>query len=155
MACSIPPELTDDQISAALDGVDDSIVQAHLAQCPGCRARLDAAQKAESWLYGKLSRWDCPSTQVLGEYVLGLLDDRHKSRIETHMMECPRCREEVELLRQFIATDTVLSKPTSAPSKTINQRRRNEWYLRTPQIQLYLPHEGRKCWNPLCWKWAI
>ena len=56
MLCSAPPPLTDDQLSAALDGEADQVVLDHLERCPSCTARLEQARRAERALAGRLYR---------------------------------------------------------------------------------------------------
>jgi hypothetical protein len=103
MLCSVPPPLTHDQLSAALDGDADQVVRDHLDRCPSCRARLEQAGLAERALAGRLRRWDCPSPKQLGEYDLGLLDPDEMGAIGRHLDQCARCSAEIEQLRLFLA----------------------------------------------------
>lgn len=107
MECSLPPPITEDQISAAIDGFADVTVQQHIVQCASCAARLTQAQMLEDVLKVKLNRWDCPTPQRLGEYVTGLVSARTEERtIRLHLEECARCKAEVEDLNVFLVSDT-------------------------------------------------
>lgn len=108
MECSLPPPITEDQISAAIDGFADADVQQHIAQCASCAARVTQAQMLEDVLKVKLNRWDCPPAQRLGEYVMGLVSARTEERtIRLHLEECARCKAEVEDLNVFLVSDNV------------------------------------------------
>lgn len=108
MECSLPPPITEDQISAAIDGFADANVQQHIAQCASCAARVTQAQMLEDVLKVKLNRWDCPTPQRLGEYVMGLVSARTVERtIRLHLEECARCKAEVEDLNVFLVSDNV------------------------------------------------
>src|SRR5689334_23694103 len=105
MLCSVPPALTDDQLSAALDGDADAAVRNHLEHCPSCRARLEQARLAERALASRLHRWDCPSARQLSEYHLDLADPAQAREIARHLEQCARCSAEVEQFRRFLAAD--------------------------------------------------
>jgi len=117
MQCSAPPALTDDQISAAIDGAADPAVQAHVAQCPGCAQRLVHARQMEQSLRTRLYRWDCPSPQQLADYQLRRVDAGQARAIEAHLAGCARCTEELADLGQFLAADAPLEAPQPAPMR--------------------------------------
>jgi anti-sigma factor RsiW len=129
MECSLPPPITEDQISAAIDGFADSNVQQHIAQCASCAARVRQAQMLEDVLKIRLNRWDCPAPQRLGEYVLGLVSGRTEERnIRLHLEECASCKAEVEDLNGFLVSDSVSlaaaqKHPQPAASPSAPQRR--------------------------------
>jgi anti-sigma factor RsiW len=111
MECSLPPPITEDQISAALDGLTDPIVQAHIAQCPSCAVRIEHAQAIEGTLKLTLNRWDCPPAQRLGEYVLALITSPTEERsIIRHLEQCAHCKAEVAELGAFLVADTASVK---------------------------------------------
>lgn len=112
MQCLLPPPLTEDQISAALDDDADPVVQQHLAQCPSCTARLAEARRFEHTLKARLYRSDCPTPQELGDYHLGLTGAAEARRVAGHLEECVRCRAEVEELREFLVTGAM---PRTSP----------------------------------------
>jgi anti-sigma factor RsiW len=51
----------------------------------------------------------CSMKSSLGAYVLGALDERERKRVDAHVAECSRCREELETLipvRAYLARAT-------------------------------------------------
>jgi anti-sigma factor RsiW len=115
MECSTPPPLTEDQISAALDGEADQAVQQHLQGCASCAARLARAGQAERALAGRLYRWDCPPAQQLADYHLGLASRDAAQMIAGHLAACPRCTAEVEQLRRWLAIGERAPAPARSP----------------------------------------
>lgn len=113
MDCSLPPPLSDDQLSEALDGDTPPEVAAHLAGCPACAARLARASRIESSLRGSLYRWDCPAPERLGEYHLAMVSQEEQRAILRHLDDCPSCTAELETLSRFLAADDA---PRAAPS---------------------------------------
>ncbi len=114
MVCSVPPPLTDDQLTAALDGEADTLVAEHLARCAGCSGRLAQARVVEHGLRMKLNRLDCPPAQQLGDYHLGLVSQSDERGIIRHLEHCTRCTAELEELRVFLSAEAV-SQPQPGP----------------------------------------
>ena len=115
MQCSSPPPLTDNQITAALDGEADRSVLAHLEHCPSCVARLADARRFEQRAQQLLYRWDCPSPQQLGDYHLGLVAPEDERAVRRHLAQCARCAEELEELRRFLV-DGELAQAHTPPA---------------------------------------
>jgi anti-sigma factor RsiW len=115
MRCSDPPPLTEDQITAALDGEAEPAIYDHLAQCEGCAARLAQAQQIERALKAGLQRWDCPTPQQLGDYHLGLVGQADAHAITRHLEHCARCSDEIEELRMFLIADASPRRPAARP----------------------------------------
>jgi hypothetical protein len=111
MQCSLPPPLTDDEVTAALDGDAEPSVHEHLARCPSCTARLAEARQAERALKTSLRRWGCPTSQQLADYHLGRVSRDDDRKIMRHLEQCIRCTDELEELRLFLAAD---KKPRAA-----------------------------------------
>ncbi len=111
--CDNPPPLSDEAISAALDGEAPAQVLAHLEHCGGCTARLEQAQRFERVLAGTLHRWDCPPSAQLGDYHLGLLTPSEQRAITAHLRLCRRCSTELEELRTFLNEDIPAAEPRS------------------------------------------
>jgi hypothetical protein len=105
MWCNFPPPLTDDQLSAVLDGVADAEVTTHLAACAGCARQLAEARQIEAGLHKQLYRWECPAPLRLGEYALGLLDPPEKTMVQKHLNICALCVTEVEEAKIFLASE--------------------------------------------------
>lgn len=133
MTCSFPPELTEDQISAALDGSADDQIQSHLAQCPGCSARLQTARATEGRLHKLLFRWDCPSSHTLGDYALELLPEADMQAVRTHLQTCPRCQAEMVALNRFMEMDFPAEPAAPSKPKPAPKQRPNIWLPRPVQ----------------------
>jgi hypothetical protein len=132
MDCRIPPPLSDDQLSSALDGDADTEVQEHLTACPSCTARLEQARRIEQGLR-KLAFWDCPSPEELGEYELAMLDTAASQAVAAHLGGCGRCRAELEDLRALLGTPEPAARPAvpaAAPRPTPLRARLGELIAR-------------------------
>lgn len=117
MECSIPPPLTDDQITAALDGAAEPTVQQHLDNCPNCVALLVQARQREHALQSQLQRWDCPPAQQLADYHWGFAVPAGARVIARHLDVCARCRAEVEELRVFLVDERVPQAQPVPPAR--------------------------------------
>ena len=102
MTCQMPPALSDDEISAVLDGTAEHHVMRHVALCPHCAARVATAQHLEHALARRLARWDCPSPLSLGEYQLNLLSRQDAQAIQKHVDGCMHCKAELAELSSFL-----------------------------------------------------
>jgi hypothetical protein len=102
MMCVSPPELTDAQLLACLDGQAAREVEAHLQQCPHCRERMNSLANFQSRLTGQLYRLMCPSARELGEYHLGTLPDARGAEVHRHLAECPHCSQELAQLETYL-----------------------------------------------------
>ncbi len=105
MSCVTPPELDDRQLLAYLDGEADSQVAQHLAQCPHCRENARRLAHLQDQLTARLYRISCPSSLELGDYQLGLLTTTQAVGIAQHVSECPHCKRELVLLREYLNGD--------------------------------------------------
>ena len=119
LSCSLPPPLSPDQLSAALDGAADPGVIAHLAQCASCAARLETARLAENDLRRQLFRWDCPTPQQLGDFQQGLLAQSEAAVMAQHLEQCALCARELRDLNEFLA-----APPQAQPVAQPQRRRR-------------------------------
>lgn len=102
MECRFPPPLSEDELSAALDAQASAAVNQHLAQCPYCAARLEAARRLEQRLMNTLYRFDCPPSQQLVDYDAGLLDPPMAAHVRQHVSACPLCTRELRSLQAFL-----------------------------------------------------
>lgn len=109
MDCSLPPPLSEDELSAALDGEASATVQQHLAQCTYCVGRLEEARRMELMLKGKLLRFDCPTSRELIDYDAGLLNTIEATQILRHVETCPRCQDELRVLQRFLDDEKEVS----------------------------------------------
>jgi anti-sigma factor RsiW len=116
MNCTIPPPLSDDELTAALDGEAAPGIAEHLARCPACAMRLEAARRFEAALRRPLTYWDCPPPERLGALHLSIVSAEEQRAILRHVEECARCADELEALRAFMA------EPTPAPAPPFADR---------------------------------
>ena len=114
MSCKHPPALTDDDLSAVLDGEAPAGAREHLASCPDCAARLARAEQDEHAIKMMLYRWDCPSADRLGQAELGLLPEPEIRVIRQHLSGCHACASEVEELRRFLASTATVAAESRA-----------------------------------------
>ena len=105
MGCNSRETLTEEQLSAAIDGQASDNVLEHLASCPICSARLALARTAETTMRTRLYRFDCPSSQELTDYHMGLVNSTTDRQITRHLALCVTCQAEIETLRSFMHTD--------------------------------------------------
>ncbi len=126
MRCIIPPPLSDDDLSAVLDGLIDDRIQKHLETCPACAERLNQIRKLDLTLQQQLKRFECPSAQQLGDYYIRkletednqMLDAEEDQRIEQHLKHCPLCHNEINMLIQFL-DDSPASTENTKPAQII------------------------------------
>ena len=121
--CQMPPELTEDELSALIDGEADERVRDHVLHCAYCAGRLVSAKQVESRLRMALYRRDCPTSIELAQYQMDMLDSSEdKARIEAHLKTCPHCRQDVQDWQRFIDEDdlTMTNQPESKSDKIIS-----------------------------------
>jgi anti-sigma factor RsiW len=123
MECSEPGAIRDEELVACLEGekVRPAVVQ-HLAACQRCSSQLAAYRRMELKLTSKLYRWDCPPSQLLGEYQLGLLNNELASKVRMHLSTCVRCTAEMATLTQFLANDSTLVELAAVAQKNVSVR---------------------------------
>ena len=66
-------------------------------------------QQLEQQLRRALYRFECPTPQSLGEYALTLLAPPEHRLVAAHVVDCPRCAEELQTLRSFLTVEPVPS----------------------------------------------
>jgi hypothetical protein len=115
MECSEPGAIRDEDLIAYLSGdqVHPAIAQ-HIASCQSCSSRLASYQQVDQALSGKLFRYDCPPSHMLGEYHLGMLAKPQMSLVANHLRVCAFCTAEVAQLKGFLAGDPFLVERTPA-----------------------------------------
>src|SRR5947209_9359815 len=120
MECTKPGAIRDEELLAYLSGenVRPFVVQ-HLAECQRCSSQMAAYRRIELALTSKLYRWDCPPSQVLGEYQLGLLSKELTAAVKNHLGLCPLCAAEVATLTEFLEDDLVLVERVVAPEISV------------------------------------
>jgi hypothetical protein len=99
MECSRAGIIRDEELLAYLEGEKvRPLVREHLLGCPHCSTRLAAYRRMDLALTSALYRWDCPRSEVLGEYQLGLLGRESSAAVRYHLALCQPCAAEVVAL---------------------------------------------------------
>ncbi len=88
--------------------------QAHIDQCPVCQQRLATYTSLTAALLTKLHRRLCPSAVHLNYYCLGMVPEKERVSIASHLLDCPRCADEVVEIRRVQAAFEPL--PPTVPS---------------------------------------
>jgi hypothetical protein len=130
--CVMPGAVTAEDIVAYVDGEAPVRVVDHLRSCPACQAEASRAAQTQHRLRQVLYRFDCPSPQQLGDYALTVLEPDARRQVASHVIECPRCAEELQTLRMFLNVEpepqpgplerlrrvvaTLVSPPATAPA---------------------------------------
>lgn len=101
--CISPGAVTSDDLIAHLDDNATELVDAHLQACASCRAEARSLAETQRSFRTVLRRFDCPCPQQIGEYELGLVDPEQRQQLAAHVVDCPRCTEELATMRAFLA----------------------------------------------------
>ncbi|MBN1139791.1 MAG: hypothetical protein JXM73_24685 [Anaerolineae bacterium] len=105
--CIDPGAIQAWELDAYADGQNLPHVAAHLAQCPACRARLEADRAFEARVQDALYRFDCPSPDLLRAYSWGDLPAGQQKQLQGHLAQCPRCADELaEITKALYPADT-------------------------------------------------
>lgn len=110
--------VTAEELIAYADGEATPAVRDRVAATPALQAEAAAYDQTQQRLRGRLYRFDCPPPHTIGEYALALLPVVERTRIAAHLTQCPRCTDELRVLRTFLATE-----PLPAPRITERVRR--------------------------------
>lgn len=114
MECLEPGAIHDEELFAYLAGEKvRPLVELHLTTCQYCANRFAEYRRLELTLSSKLFRRDCPPTQVLGEYEIGMLSKELIAAVQNHLSMCVLCTAEVASLSGFLANDPMLAEPVS------------------------------------------
>ncbi len=120
MECLEPGAIHDEEMLAYLAGEKvRPLVEQHLRTCQYCANRLAEYRHLELTLSSKLYRWDCPPTQVLGEYELGMLSKEMSAAVQHHLSMCVLCSAEVASLTAFLANDPMLAQPVAQVAASV------------------------------------
>jgi hypothetical protein len=103
MTCVSPPELSDGDLLAYLDGEADTHAKKHLENCPSCRERAQRLARRQSDMTARVYRFDCPSPLELGEYRLDVLPTDRAAGVARHLTTCLRCTQEIAQLEGYLA----------------------------------------------------
>jgi anti-sigma factor RsiW len=100
-----PGAVTPEEIMAYVDGEAPEHLAAHIRSCPHCIAQASILARDQGKLHRLLYRFDCPSPHELGEYELGVVSPEARTQVAAHVLECPRCTDELQALRSFMAPE--------------------------------------------------
>lgn len=106
-----------DTLMRQIDGLlaDEAAEQVarHLAECQECRERRASVQAFATrlntqWLGSRLrsvipEEIGCPPPHELSRYFLGELDTADREQLQTHLDDCPRCRETISEMEEGFA----------------------------------------------------
>lgn len=109
--CSMPPTLTDEQLSFHLDGIADASVTQHLEVCSFCRTRLAEMKQYDKLLSTTLHRFDCPDSQQLTDFVMERLISSEREIVKQHLAFCAACQAEIQMLQDFLADEIEAVEP--------------------------------------------
>jgi len=98
-------EPTPEELVAYADGEASPTVRDRIRANPALHARATEYERVQARARGVLYRFECPPPQTLGEYALDAVTPEGRTHIAAHIVACPRCADEVQLLRSFLATD--------------------------------------------------
>src|SRR2546421_2337589 len=118
----------------------------HLEQCEICQQRLAEYKLVNSSIVSQLYRRLCPSGTQLSLYCADLLPDEERTRIASHILDCPLCTAEVAVTRLFMAMPLLEPSREAAP---LAAARRIYATLFRQQAQLVLRDGGtvsEKAW---------
>src|SRR5436309_1821070 len=102
---SHPGAVSPEEMLAYIDGEAPPRVVEHLRSCPDCMAAARGYARVQRRLQRSLQRFDCPSPQRLGDYELDILAPEERTAVAGHVVECPRCTDELRTLRDFLALE--------------------------------------------------
>lgn|SRR5574341_864903 len=123
MNCSFPPELTDQKLLEALDGIADEATTKHLLGCPYCQTRANSLENMQKRLKSRLFRAACPPSLELAEFYLRTLPPPRMLVLSQHVRTCPHCTREIAQIAEFMGADTVqLDRKPLEPAQVLRAR---------------------------------
>jgi anti-sigma factor RsiW len=95
--------------------------QAHFEMCTLCQQRLATWSGMQHALLSKLARRLCPGAGRLSYYCLDMLPAQERTRLASHLLDCPRCADEVAEIRRFQVTFEPFPAITSSLAETVRR----------------------------------
>lgn len=95
-------KFTDADLLAYLDGDIDPEAAAQIERSPEDLERAKVLDRLQGRLTSRLYRLECPRSEILGEYHMGLLDQAQAIAVARHLQECPHCTRETDQLRDYL-----------------------------------------------------
>jgi hypothetical protein len=111
--------------------------RAHLRQCELCQQKLTLYKRTNALLRAKFYRFQCPSGVELNYYCLGMLSDDRRKSIDSHILDCLSCADEVQEIRQTQANFEAFPASTLASSTPHAIRRLIATYVVNQPTQLF------------------
>jgi anti-sigma factor RsiW len=109
--CCAPPGPNGAALMAAVDGEADDETLSHLRACPRCTSLVERLSALQHALRRHLYRNFCPSTDQLVDYCQGLLEPGPRARLTHHILSCPHCAEELNLLERDVIRPRTIQGP--------------------------------------------
>jgi hypothetical protein len=130
--CIDPRAITPEDRIAYVDGEANAGVVEHVRRCAYCADEVRALASTQSRLQVALYRFDCPPAQLLGDYALDLLSADERTRVASHVVECPRCTDELQTLRSFLSVEP--APQATAPAGPVERLMRIVATLASPPV---------------------
>jgi hypothetical protein len=96
------PHFADEILLAYIEGEVDIETAMKIERSPADKKRAKHLAGLQNKLIKRLYRMECPSSESLGEYELGILDRGRMVAVAKHLLICPVCRSELSQLREFL-----------------------------------------------------
>ena len=93
--------LTDDEIAALLDETASEALRSRVENSVVYQQQVED-ERIIAELGGILYRFDCPPTQALADYHLGMMNPVSQKNIERHIGICTRCQNDINALENFL-----------------------------------------------------
>lgn len=117
--CSMPPELGDLALIAAVDGEADTHTMIHLRICQHCASRARDFAELQGLLRKRLYRMFCPTSDDLAAFHQGMLSGSQRTQIANHLAECPHCSGELRMLTEALGLPPQPRPPPAAGLRRI------------------------------------
>ncbi|MEM7129102.1 MAG: hypothetical protein AAF702_22410 [Chloroflexota bacterium] len=99
------------ELDAFADGEDIPHLKLFLDENPKIQERFVKREMFFAHIAQSLNRFDCPSEEQLRQYYVEELSASEKVTLQSHLADCSNCKEELDVLRDFM----VLEEADSAP----------------------------------------
>lgn len=111
--CLNPSEVSQADFAALEAGESRPRFEIHLAKCAFCQDEYRQYVALADFVSHKIGyrpasrRANCPPTQSVGEYSLGLLEGRNKANFEAHLLGCRYCQAELTVFQTDLRSEPV------------------------------------------------
>jgi hypothetical protein len=106
------PQFSDADLLAYLDGEIDPQLAVRIEASPADLKRTEELGSLQSHLTARLYRLECPKSETLGQYHLGMLDQEQAIGVARHLQECPLCSREMIQLSDFLSEPSPALSPS-------------------------------------------